>query len=114
MQRILEELKRRLAGTGLENYIPTDLSDLSKLEEATLALAVKSLEEGKNYAATLYVEWLLAVKSVCPEEFQNAAVLLAIIIINARWSAPSKIIKTIGIDPKLLKTLFEITQAQGR
>jgi len=110
----IEELKRRLAGTGLENYIPTDLSDLSKLEEATLALAVKSLEEGKNYAATLYVEWLLAVKSVCPEEFQNAAVLLAIIIINARWAALSKIIKLIGIDPKLLKTLFEVTRAEGR
>jgi len=116
MQRIesIEELKRRLAGTGLENFIPTDLGDMSKVEEAALFLVVKSLEEGTNYMAAFYIAWLLAVKSVCPEEFQNAAVFLAVVGFDALWSALSKVVKTSGIDPKLLKTLFEITQAQDR
>jgi len=29
--RYAEELKKRLAGTGLENFIPTDLGDISKV-----------------------------------------------------------------------------------
>jgi len=108
----IEELKRRLAGTGLEDIIPTDL-DMSKVEETALSLVVKSLEEGTNYTAALYIAWLLAVKNACPEEFQNATVLLAVVGFDALWSALSKVVKISGIDPKLLKTLFEISQAEG-
>jgi len=106
----IEELKKRLAGTGLEDFIPTDL-EMSKVEETALSLVVKSLEEGTNYTAALYIAWLLAVKSACPEEFQNAAVFLAVVGFDALWSALSKVVKISGIDPKLLKTLFEISRA---
>jgi len=105
----IEELKRRLAGTGLEDFIPTDL-EMTKVEETALSLVVKSLEEGTNYTAALYIAWLLAVKSACPEEFQNAAVLLAVVGFDALWSALSKVVKISGMDPKLLKTLFEISR----
>jgi len=110
----IEELRKRLAGTGLENFIPTDLGDTSKTEEAAISLVVKSLEEGINYVAALYIAWLLAVKSACPEEFQNAAVFLAVVGFDALWSALSKVVEISGIDPKLLKTLFEVTRAEGR
>jgi len=109
----IEELKRRLAGTGLEDFIPTDL-EMSKLEETAFSLIVKSLEEGINYLAALYIAWLLAVKSACPEEFQNAAVFLAVLGFDAVRSALSKIIKISLTDPKLLKTLYDISQTGGR
>jgi len=64
-----------------------------------ISLVVKS--EGINYVAALYIAWLLAVKSVCPEEFQNAAVFLAVVEFDALWSALSKVVKISGVDPKL-------------
>jgi len=110
----LEELKRRLAGTGLEDIIPDDLDNMSKVEEAALSLVVKSLEEGTNYTTAVYMAWLQAVRSTCPEEFQNAAVFGAVVLFDAFWSALSKVVKMGGIDPKLLKILFEIFGTQSR
>jgi len=110
----LEELKRRLTGTGLEDIIPDDLGNMSKVEEAALSIVAKSIEEGTNYTAAVYIAWLLAVRSICPEEFQNAAVFGAVVLFDAFWSALSKVVKMGGIDPKLLKTLFEIYGAQSR
>ncbi|RFA95564.1 hypothetical protein [Pyrobaculum aerophilum] len=108
----LKVAEERLAGTGLETYV-AKLSemDLGKLSETAVELVVKSLVDGVNYVSMFYIAVLRAVRDVCPREFGNAAALLAVLGFDALWMALGRVVEMSGMDPQLLKTLFEISKS---
>lgn len=109
--RICPEALREAEGQLRQLGLEVDLGNLGDLKGAThiaAELITKSLRDNVNYLSLLYGVLLHSVRSRCPEEFQNAAVFLAVLGFHSLWIALSYITNMAGIEPGLLKTLIEL------
>ena len=108
----LREAEGRLRQLGLEVDLG-GLGDPKAAARIAVELMVKGLKDDVNYLSLLYGVLLLSARSRCPDEFQNAAVFLAVLGFDSLWSALSYIVEMGGIEPDLLKTLMELKEQRN-